>query len=115
MSTPYHLVSAGSGDATVVRAAPARLCSIQAFNKNAAQAYVKIYDKATAPTSSDTPVKVLMVPGATTGAGVVWTAHQHDGGVELNAGLSFRIVTGIANNDNTGVTAADVVLALDYK
>lgn len=106
---PTSLIAAATDNATLVRAGRSRLCYSHAFNLNDAPVYVKWYDKATAPTSSDTPVLVQGVPSqatATLGAGSNLGAE----GIVFQLGIGFRIVKGIANNDATSVDASEVVL-----
>lgn len=111
----YTLVSAATTNATVVRAGAARLQGIQCFNINAAAAYLKLYDKATTPSEADTPVKVILIPGATTGAGAAIPFHPFDNGAEFLSGLAFRVVTGITNASTAAVAASEVLINLDYK
>lgn len=113
--TPYSYLSAGSQDATVVKASAGQLYgSIAVTNINAAVRYLKVYDKASAPSGSDTPKLRIVIPGATTGAGIV--IPLPDAGVAFAAGISFRLVTGVADNDANGVAATEVVInGLFYK
>lgn len=114
--TPYSYQSVGTAqDATVVKAGAGQLFgSIAVTNVNAAVRHLKFYDKATAPDSSDTPKLRIVIPANTTGAGIV--IPLPDAGVVFTAGITFRMTTGVADNDATGVAANEVVLnALFYK
>lgn len=107
---PTSLIAAASDNATLVRGGRARLCYSCAFNLNDAPVYIKWYDKATAPTSSDTPVLVQGVPSQSTstlGAGSNLGAE----GILFTLGIGYRIVKGIANSDATAVDASEVVLS----
>ena len=82
------------------------------YNLAAAPAYIKFYDKATAPVvGTDVPVFVVMAPGNANGAGAVVAPRRV---LTFLNGISFGIVTGIADTDNTGVAANNVVLSLGY-
>ena len=78
-------------------------------NTGNANRYVKLYNKASAPSSSDTPVKRLFVPA---GGGVTVPASQ---GIAFDTGIAFRITTGVADNDANAATANDVLVNADYK
>ena len=108
-----HLVSANSNNATVVKNSAGQVYGIEVFNVNAAARYLKLYDKATAPNpASDTPVKTILIPGSTSGAGVVTSFTN---GLAFSNGIAFILVTGMADTDNNSVGANDVVVNLNYK
>jgi hypothetical protein len=112
-ATPYKYFAAASAnqDSQSVKGSAGQLYGYDLFNANAALRYVKIYDKATAPTSADTPKLVIMVPGSTAGAGAV---KDFANGVVFAAGIGIRITTGQADNDTAAATAGDVVVNLQY-
>lgn len=111
-TTMFHLVSLATNNAQVVKNAPGVVVSAQCFNVNASPRYLKFYNKATTPApASDTPVKVLMMPGNTTGAGV---AVSFTLGAAFSTGIAIAIVTGISDTDNTAVGSADCVVNFDY-
>lgn len=106
--TPYHLVSAATTNATNVTAA-AGLCGIsQAINNSAsAWAYLKIFDKATAPApGTDTPVLSFGLPpnGGSIGPLEFKVAN----------GLGFAITGAPADNDTTAVLANQVIVNLTH-
>lgn len=70
-------------------------------------AYVKFYDKATAPTSSDV-VKFTVVLSNANPARITLP-----GDVVFNNGISIRATTGLADND-TGNPAANAVIGTVY-
>jgi hypothetical protein len=108
-----RLISAASTNATLVRAGPTQIGFIYACNINAAACYLKLYNKASAPTvGTDTPVATLMVPGSTAGAG--FSLPIPGGTTAYPLGLSFAITTGIADSDTTGVAANEVVVWIGY-
>lgn len=106
-------ISAASTNATSVKASAGQVYAIQVFNLNAAARYLKLYNKASAPTvGSDTPVKTILIPGNTAGAGVVarWPS-----GLEFTTGIAFAITTGIGDADTGAVAANEIAVNLDYK
>lgn len=113
-ATPYSYLSTGaSDDATVVKASAGTLYTLVLTNTNAAVRYVKFYNKATAPGTGDTPVLRIAVPGSTTGGGVAVPIPPQ--GIAFSTGISFRMVTGVADNDGTDVAANEVIIgAMGY-
>jgi hypothetical protein len=112
--TPGQILSAASNNATAIKAGAGTLGFLICFNLNAAAMYVKFYNKATAPDpASDTPVLTVLVPGGTAGAGVCVPLPPQ--GLAFSTGIGIAMVTGIANNNNTGVAASEVIAAYGYK
>jgi hypothetical protein len=113
-ATPYHyLAAAGANqDSQNVKASAGTLYTVACFNVNAAVRYLKLYDKATAPTSADTPVQTYAVPAATTGAGFVLSLPV---GMSFANGIGFRMTTGQSDGDSGAVTAGDLALSITYK
>lgn len=106
-------ISAASTNATSVKASAGQLYAVQVFNTNAAARYLKLYNKASAPTvGTDTPVKVITIPGNTAGGGV---AVEFSKGVTFGTGLAFALTTGAPHTDTGAVAANEIVVNLDYK
>lgn len=106
-------VSAASTNATSVKGSAGQVYAVQCMNTNASPRYLKLYDKASAPTvGTDTPVKTLTIPGNTAGAGLVL---NWDKGLVFSNGIAFALTTGIADSDTGAVGANDLVVNLDYK
>lgn len=102
-STARIASSAATTNATVGKASAADLFSVTAYNANAAVRYLKIYNKATAPTvGTDAPTLTLGLPPS---ASVSFTFDS----LYFSAGLSFALTTGAADADATAVGAGDVV------
>jgi hypothetical protein len=113
VSRPYSYISAGSSnqDSQLVRSSKTALRAVALFNTAASLRYVKLYDKAAAPVSTDTPVLRFAVPAA--GVSVLNLSVSHmDSGVGFESGLGFRITTGAADNDTGAASANDVLLNL---
>lgn len=115
-ATPFHLVAANSNNSTALKASPGTVYGVQVFGIGSAPAYLKFYDKASAPTcASDAVVTQVMIPAASTAANGAGAVVSVSVGKKFSAGIAFCIVTGIADNDNTSVAAATFVVNIDYK
>ena len=111
--TMHKTTSAASTNATSVKGSAGQVYSVQAFNVNAAVRYLKLYNKASAPTvGTDTPVKTLAIPGNTAGAGFVinW-----DKGLAFGTGIAFALTTEATDAGTTGVAANEITVNIDYK
>lgn len=110
----YSYISAASSnqDSQVIKASAGQMYAMSVFNLNASIRYLKIYDKATGPTSSDTPIDRIMIPGNATGVGVGQAVAV---GVAFSTGISFRLTTGIADNDANAVAANEILVNVKYK
>lgn len=109
-STARLLSAAGtSDDETAVKASAGVVFGIQGVNVAAAARYLKLYDKASAASTSDTPRKTLYLPASQA------FAFDFPRGLNFALGIRFRLVTGSADNDGTDVTAGDILaLNVDY-
>ncbi len=109
-STSRIVSAAGTTNATSAKASAGRIYAIQGYNAAGATRYLKIYNKASAPTvGSDTPVKTLALP-----AGMAF-AFDWPLGYYLGTGIAYALTTGAADNDTGALTAADVLgLNIDY-
>ena len=96
---PYSYLSAATNNATLVYAGPSLAKALIVVNTNNTVYYLKLYNKATAPTcGTDTPVQRIPIPAANTGGGFV-TVSLED--MRFPLGFGFCLVGGIADNDNT--------------
>jgi hypothetical protein len=104
------VVAAGSNNATVVKAGPGLLYGWSVNNINAAVRYLKFYDKASTPApATDAEALVVAVP-TVSGQTVMLPVP-----LEFGTGIGWALVTGIAANDNTSVTAAEHVVTVFYR
>lgn len=111
-ATPYHLISAASTNATSVTGAAASLSGLFVTNANAAVRYLKLFDKATAPTlGTDTPVYTVPIPAANANNPRIEFAR----GLKFDNGIAIALTTGIADNDTGAVGANDHAVNLDYQ
>jgi hypothetical protein len=93
---------------SIIKAYAGGIFDLTMSNANAAIRYVKLYDKATAPTASDTPVRTYLLPPSST---VVVPVPD---GINYTTGISIRASTGVADNDNTAPSANDVIVDIGY-
>lgn len=108
----YSVNSSGATnqDAANIKGSAGVLYGWSIQNTTNSARYAKLYDKATAPTSADTPVKRLYLPptgGNNMPVGAVGLALVH--------GLGIRLTTGAADNDTGACSANDVLANIDYE
>jgi hypothetical protein len=108
-ATPVHLVSAGSGDATNVKASAGKLLGWYISNTNAAARYIKFHNTASAPTPGSGVVMAFMIPAG--GAANMGFGE----GIDFATGIAFSLVTGAADADTTGVAASEMIVNLWFK
>ena len=102
--------SAATTNATVVKSSGGTIFGIVASNANAAARYLKVYNKATAPTvGTDTPVMVIALPPGATVALPMGTL-----GARLGTGIGIALTTGIADSDTGAVAAGEIKVAISY-
>jgi hypothetical protein len=111
-ATPFKLISAATTNATSVKGSVGKVFYIAAFNLNASPRYLKIYDKASAPTvGTDTPKHVFLIPGNTAGAGFTLNLGMP---AKFASGIAFALTTGITDADTGAVAANEIVVNLGY-
>lgn len=105
------LINTGSGqDATLIVGKSCRLYGIDCMNNHASNVYyIKLYDKATAPSNSDTPVRRYMIPF---GGGLVRLFDMVP--LVFSSGLGFLISAGIADNDASNAPASTLLINIDW-
>lgn len=105
-----NINSAASTNLTSVKATAGTVYGVAAFNAGAAAAYVKLYNKASAPAlATDVPVLVIPVPAGTS---VVFSLCAL--GHRFGTGIALAITGGVADTDTTAVAAAQVKVATSY-
>lgn len=107
-------VMANSTNSTNVKASAGQIYSVQTGNISATvPAYLKLYDKATAPTcGTDTPVKRIVIPANSLGGGNNVSIPI---GWQFTSGIGYCVTAGIADNDTTAVAASTVIVNIGYK
>ncbi len=112
-ANPFSLISAASTNATNVKSSPGKIFMISATNRNANPRYLKLYNKATAPTvGTDAPVFTFMIPGNSSGTGTNVAVPAV--GLRFSAGISFALTTEPEASGATGVAALEVIVNLGY-
>lgn len=111
-TTPYKLISLATTNANNIKASGGNLYSIIAIGLTSTVRYLKLYNKATAPTvGTDVPLMTIPVPANTQGAGV---AIPFSMGVNFPLGIGVAITSGSADNDIGTVGAGDVIVNLTF-
>jgi hypothetical protein len=106
----HHAQSAASTNATLVKATPTSVGLITVFhvgngNRNV---FLKIYNKASEPTSSDVPILTMVVHPSNTV--VVVPAIP----LYLDQGLGYRMTANYADSDNTAISAGELAVNIAY-
>ena len=99
--TQYSIATAASTNAAIVKASAAILTEVTISNVTAATIYVKLYNKATAPTVG-TDVPMLTIPVA---AGAFLPVNFAPIGKRFLTGLGTAVTAGAAATDPAAVTA----------
>ncbi|CAB5155703.1 hypothetical protein UFOVP149_24 [uncultured Caudovirales phage] len=108
--TVHTLNSAATTNATSVKATAGRLFSVAVSNQNAAARFVKLYNKASAPTVG-TDIPVMVIPLAASSAQVIDFGAF---GSQFALGIAYAITGLIADADTTVVTAGDTKVSMMY-
>lgn len=112
-STPYFVNSAASTNGALVLTGSSGLQAFWATNTGASVAYVKLYNKATAPTvGTDVPEMIIPVPAAVGGVPGVAQVTPGFNGLRFALGLGIAITGGAADTDTTAVAAGQVKVKL---
>lgn len=108
--TSHNLNSAATTNATSVKNTVGTIFGLNAFNYTAATIYLKLYNKASAPTVG-TDVPVMVVPLAADSRTTLDTGTL---GMRLATGIAYCLVTGEPDTDTTAITAGAVKVKMDY-
>jgi hypothetical protein len=108
--TTTFLNSAASVNATSSKASAGTVWNIFAFNFNAANRYLKLYNKNSAPVvGTDIPVMVIpLLPGQLAQVGV------GPNGIRFSAGIAFALTVNPADNDTSAVAAGEIRLTMSW-
>lgn len=111
--TVARIKAAASTNATSVKASAGQIYGWAFYNNTTTAKYVKIYNKASAPTvGTDTPAFTIIVPGGTAAAG---TNVEFSNGIPLGTGVAYAITGLITDTDTTSTAVDDVTGVLLYK
>lgn len=103
----YRNINLGS-TGVLLKTGRGQVFSAYISNTGMAAAYVKLYSKATAPSSTDTPTHTLTLQASQS---IVWSPTD---GVDFPLGIGARAVTGVADNDTTSPGSNEVVVNIEY-
>lgn len=105
-------ISSAAVLSVAVRSSAGHLMTIEAFNSGTSPVYLRIYDQATAPASSDTPVRRYMIPGGTGAGGFI---REYLRGRKFTTGIGYRVTGAAADNDTTALAANQVMVNVDHE
>lgn len=101
--------TAATTNATSVATSACHLFTVWVYNANAALRYLKIYNKASAPTvGTDVPVLVIPLKSAD------FTPVHWAKGLYLSTGLAYALTTGAATSDTNAVGTDITGLTITY-
>jgi hypothetical protein len=109
-TTTSAINSAATTNSNLIKGSAGTLYSITASNNGAAAAFLKLFNKATAPTvGTDTPVLIIPIP-----AGGVVTIPFGSQGYRFATGIALAITDLIADLDTTVIAAGQVKVLTSY-
>lgn len=108
--TQFRRLATADTNLVAVKASAGRVYGYVISNTSAAAKFVKLYNKATAPTlASDVPVRTIMVP-----AGGIAAYHVGAGLAGFTAGIAIAATGAIGDTDTTALAANDLIIQIDY-
>ena len=112
-ATPYFVNSAASTNGALILTGTSNVSSFYATNEGASTAYIKLYNKATAPTvGTDVPEMTIPVPAAVSGVPGVATIPIGFHGFRFALGLGIAITRNAVHTDTTAIGAGEVKVKL---
>lgn len=105
----FKLITAASTNSTLIKSTPGTIYGWFISNLNVSQRYVKLYNKATAPTvGTDVPMITLAIPSDPL------TNEYQFNGITFSTGIGIAVTTGVADNDTGAVLVNDLVINIFY-
>jgi hypothetical protein len=102
--------SAATTNATSTKASAGTVWSVFASNINAAVRYLKLYNKASAPTvGTDVPVMIIPIP-----AGGFVQIGPGSNGIRFATGIAWALTSGAADSDTGAVSVNEHKVAISY-
>lgn len=107
------ILSAASTNATSVKASAGQVYWLVVTNTNASPRYLKLYNKASAPTvGTDTPVHTFLIPGDSGGRGFAIPLPVP---ITFATGIALALTTGAADADTGAVAANEIIVNGGYR
>lgn len=107
--TTWHLVSAASTNATVLKASAGQVYGWYIYNTNASSRKVAFHNTASTPTAGSSVFFSLVIPPSS-GANVAFPS-----GIAFSTGIAVTTVTEVTDAGNTAVAANDLIMNVFYK
>jgi hypothetical protein len=107
--TFHHRVCTSGVNNISVKTSAGNLNDVTLTNLSSSFRYFRLYNKASAPVSTDTPIRTVGIPPNNTislGLGTYGTRHS--------TGIAYNVSGGVANNDTTGIGADEVIVGISY-
>lgn len=102
--------SAATTNATSIKATAGTVWSVVVSNTNAAARFLKLYNKASAPTvGTDVPVLTIPIPATS-----VVTVAGGSNGIRFATGIAFAITAAATDADTTAVAAAEIKVSTTF-
>lgn len=112
-ATPYFVNSLATTNGALILTGTSGLSAFYATNIGATAAFVKLYNKATAPTvGTDIPEMIVAVPAAVSGVPGVAELTPGFNAYRFALGLGIAITGAVADSDTTAVAAGQVKVKL---
>lgn len=108
--TRHRAVSAATDNPTNVKATAGNVPYLLISNDGIAKAFMKLYDKATAPSNADTPVSTILLPLGALQVPINDGALRHP----FALGIGYRLTGLLADADNTAVVAGAIAVNMLY-
>ena len=114
-ATPGNEIAPNNTTGVNLKASAGTVYSVQLGGIGSAPAYLKLYDKATAPTcGTDTPIKRLIIPANPTAADGSGSNVMFPVGVKFSNGIGYCVTTGITDADTTAPAASTFLINIDW-
>jgi hypothetical protein len=105
-------ISTATTNATLIKNSAGVLGYLTASNSSSSPRFLKLYDKASAPTvGTDVPIHTFLIPGNASGAG---SNIPLGAGMAFSTGLALAITAGAVDSDATAVGLTDVIVNYGY-
>jgi hypothetical protein len=106
----YRLLAAATTNANTVKASAGQVFGWYLYNTSSSAKFVKFYNQANTTNVPNVATVFMTIPlPATSGSNISFPA-----GIAFSTGITIAITGAVADNDNTAVTANDVVMNLFY-